>query len=530
MKKLLILALLLWLPSSVAFADTVVVGSTSGWSTTTDCSTTTTDSSGCWDSDDNILYIGDGAAAVAIGGTGVTTVTDTTDTSTWVLLSNDQTGALAPHSDGGLTYNAGTGVLTATGFAGPINGTIGATTPAAGTFTSVTVSPSADPTVTFTDSDTDAAGTAKIYGNSAGSQDVIMYIGVEDSTGESTHYIEVDGVSETIDLLKPVVISGLQFKLPSSDADPTATAGYLRHDSTISNFTNGGLVYYNGAAIKQVVDMTTATASACTDDQVVAYDADNDLWYCKADSTGAGSLGANLASTTNDLTSDNNALQFVANSEDLVFTASANLWTLSSTTGATVAITPDTTITGDLTVGGADITLKTDGVKLTAANGALTILGLGDGQDEDVKIDLNTTANTIEITSPASSATAVDFNTLNLVTTGTISGATPSTTDADGDTLDAAEQYGYFHWATGAGTWNLAGAAAGMSFCIYSTTAAAIVINPDDSDIIVLNGTALSAGDSITSASAAGDFICLIAKDAEYWYTVGRSGTWTDTN
>jgi hypothetical protein len=82
-----------------------------------------------------------------------------------------------------------------------------------------------------------------------------------------------------------------QFKLPSSNADPTATAGYFRHDSTITNFTNGGLVYYNGAAIKQLVDMTTATASACTDDQVVAYDADNDLWYCKNDSTGAGASG-----------------------------------------------------------------------------------------------------------------------------------------------------------------------------------------------------------------------------------------------
>jgi hypothetical protein len=82
-----------------------------------------------------------------------------------------------------------------------------------------------------------------------------------------------------------------QFKLPSSNADPTATAGYFRHDSTITNFTNGGLVYYNGAAIKQVVDMTTATAQACTDDQVVAYDADNDLWYCKTDSTGAGASG-----------------------------------------------------------------------------------------------------------------------------------------------------------------------------------------------------------------------------------------------
>jgi hypothetical protein len=34
--------------------------------------------------------------------------------------------------------------------------------------------------------------------------------------------------------------------------------------------------------------MVAATAEGCTDDQVVAYDADADLFYCKADSTGAG--------------------------------------------------------------------------------------------------------------------------------------------------------------------------------------------------------------------------------------------------
>lgn len=132
--------------------------------------------------------------------------------------------------------------------------------------------------------------------------------------------------------------------------------------------------------------------------------------------------------------------------------------------------------------------------------------------------------------STSTGVTEMNFSAINLVTTGTISGAIQSSTDVDGKTLSAAECYGYFHWATGAGTWNLPGAAAGMNFCIYSTTAAAIVINPDDGDTIVLNGTALSAGDSITSASGAGDFICLIAKDANTWYTLGRSGTWTDTN
>lgn len=51
------------------------------------------------------------------------------------------------------------------------------------------------------------------------------------------------------------------------------------------------------------------------------------------DSTGSGSLGSNLSSSTNDITSDNNAIKLVANSEDLIFTASSNKWTFSTTTG-----------------------------------------------------------------------------------------------------------------------------------------------------------------------------------------------------
>jgi hypothetical protein len=135
--------------------------------------------------------------------------------------------------------------------------------------------------------------------------------------------------------------------------------------------------------------------------------------------------------------------------------------------------------------------------------------------------------------SPTISATAFDIGSLKFATTGTITGAVNTNADADGMTqaqMTTAGMYGTMFWATGAGTWNLPGAATGMSICVYSTTAAAIVINPDDGDTIVLNGTALSAGDSITSASGAGDFICLIAKDANTWYTLGRSGTWTDTN
>lgn len=50
------------------------------------------------------------------------TVADTTDATSFVGLWESATGDLAPKTDGGLTYNATTGTLTATAFSGPLTG------------------------------------------------------------------------------------------------------------------------------------------------------------------------------------------------------------------------------------------------------------------------------------------------------------------------------------------------------------------------------------------------------------------------
>ena len=61
----------------------------------------------------------DGTAAIVPA---TITVADTTDTTCSVALFESATGDLAPKSDGGITYNAGTGMLTATGLTGPLTG------------------------------------------------------------------------------------------------------------------------------------------------------------------------------------------------------------------------------------------------------------------------------------------------------------------------------------------------------------------------------------------------------------------------
>jgi len=150
-------------------------------------------------------------------------------------------------------------------------GAIGGTTPGAGTFTEVTVSPSATPTMTFEDSD-DAAGTASIFGNSAGgANDIIMSIGVEDSTGENTEYMQVNGVDETVDFLKPTTLQAgdiIEADLATASVSYTKTTGSIKSltpvtddaDNFAANFTGanlyGGTFIANAAGTAQLPAIT----------------------------------------------------------------------------------------------------------------------------------------------------------------------------------------------------------------------------------------------------------------------------------
>lgn len=154
---------------------------------------------------------------------------------------------------------------------------------------------------------------------------------------------------------------------------------------------------------------------------------------------------------------------------------------------------------------------------------AFTFGGSQGGED----LTLTASNNTWTFSS-STGVTSVSLGSIGFVTTGTISGGMPSTTDSDGMTISTAEGYGYIHWATGAGTWTLPSAAAGMNLCVYSTTAAAVSVDAATGDQI--KPTTNSTGDKITNDSTAGSFVCLVAADATDWHVLGMRGTWTDTN
>ena len=96
-------------------------------------------------------------------------------------------------------------------------------------------------------------------------------------------------------------------------------------------------------------------------------------------------------------------------------------------------------------------------------------------------------------------------------------------------TTNAVEGYGSVFFVTAAAVITLPTAVGGMSTCVYSTTANTVSVKANTGDIIWLDGVTTDAGDKISSASAVGDFVCVIAVDATNWRTLGRSGAWTDT-
>lgn len=144
---------------------------------------------------------------------------------------------------------------------------------------------------------------------------------------------------------------------------------------------------------------------------------------------------------------------------------------------------------------------------------------------------MDSTANTA-VVGTDSGVTAVDFGALNLVTTGNIAGgvnrigsfASP-TTSTGTYSLTAANAYNSVIFYNDTDTLALPAAVAGMSVCIYVTGTNLTTIDPNGTDVIVVDGTANAAGDAFTVAGVAGNFVCLVADAANHWITLGAKGT-----
>ena len=118
-----------------------------------------------------------------------------------------------------------------------------------------------DPAITMYDS-SPGAGTADIFGTSTGAYDIIMSLWV-DVAGTPTEYLQIDGVSETVDVLKPLTAPGISGGRPYL---------YDANDYDMTAITNCQMdVYLNGVATQTVTLHGTPSCDTNYSKEICVY-------------------------------------------------------------------------------------------------------------------------------------------------------------------------------------------------------------------------------------------------------------------
>lgn len=297
---------------------------------------------------------GEGAwvCAADAGSFAITDITGQTDDTT------PATTATAVLAQGGSLIESTVQQIVNAGLASPA--AIGSGTPAAGTFTSITTSASADPTITLADSD-NAAGTGKIYANSGGgSNDVILYIGVEAGGSENVSFIEVDGVSETVDMLKPVVLSST-LAFVEAQGNTTITVGDNAGAVALTLPNATGTIAATGTLTNTKWCSTDGTLINCTEDAPAG----------SGDITAVGSCASGSCATIGNADTSGGYIDFLEDSDN--GTNYVRLKAPDSTADATVTLP---SATGTLALNDQTFYIGTTQVAINRASNALTLAGI----------------------------------------------------------------------------------------------------------------------------------------------------------
>lgn len=138
-----------------------------------------------------------------------------------------------------------------------------------------------------------------------------------------------------------------------------------------------------------------------------------------------------------------------------------------------------------------------------------------DGTGIDFKDDVDLSAGNLSVS--AGNITAQS---------GDISGGIFTESHATSHTLTNTECFGAVYYVTGAATLTLPAIEDGMSLTVITIGAVAVSVDPNASDKIWLDGTALDDGDKITNTSTAGDIAVLTYYSADGWHA--STNGWTD--
>ena len=248
------------------------------------------------------------------------TVADSTDTTSFIAMFDSATGDLAPRTDAGITYNAGTGMLTATGFTGPLTGNV--TGNASGTSATVTGATQAAIT-TVANVTTVGALNAGSITSGFGSIDVGS--SAITTTGTiTTGNLSVTGTTTTVNSTN-TTISDRLIEL-ASGASTGADSGIIVERGSTGN---NAIIAWDESADTWTLGTTTATGSSTGDLTITT--------------------GTLVAALTGNVTG--NVSGTAATVTGAAQTAITSLGTLTALTVDNVAIDGNTaTITGDLAI------------------------------------------------------------------------------------------------------------------------------------------------------------------------------------
>lgn len=237
------------------------------------------------DADPVLAKFGDGTngiqitpgGAMAATGSGSISATllspvDSTDTTTWVAIFDTQTGSQAIKTDGGLAYNASTGVLSATGFSGPLTGNVtgncsGSAATLTGTLANVASSTLANLATVLSDEGT---GVITAMGSATNGASGIVTLAESPGTPDGTKFLRDDRTWQAV-LSNPMTT---QYDLIYGGASGTPTrvatsSGFITAIQSALNGAGGLITYGNASGTAAVLTGLTATSGALSESDTI---------------------------------------------------------------------------------------------------------------------------------------------------------------------------------------------------------------------------------------------------------------------
>jgi len=190
-----------------------------------------------------------------------------------------------------------------------------------------------------------------------------------------------------------------------------------------------------------------------------------------------------------------------------------------------IRLNQNTAINGALDVGSSTISMS-------SAAGVLTMLGTHTGFDESLSVDLDGTDNTAVF---GGSAATWNLGSINLITTGTISGRPVITSAGTERVLTTKECNGGIVLVTAAVEVRLIDCSAstvGANVMLVQADVSEVfeIAVTDTDDHLFLDGADLGANQEIDSPGDAVEdqYIVMVCRETNEWHSFGRSGTFVD--